>query len=79
MYGHKDTVQLLLSAGAAKDSRNRSGETPFIRACRWGHKDVASALVAAGANTALQDVVWQCDTVASLCVERLSCGRTDRA
>ena len=60
VYGHVDTVQYLVGAGATVDGRNNGGETPLIRACRWGHKPVVAALVAAGANVALQDLVSMC-------------------
>ncbi|HWU75028.1 MAG TPA: ankyrin repeat domain-containing protein [Rhodanobacter sp.] len=44
------TVQRLLELGFAVDSRDEQGATALLRACGAGHRDVATTLLAAGAD-----------------------------
>ena len=61
-YGQDDAASLLIelilnsSTPETIDSLNEGGETPLLRACRWGHASTARKLVAAGANPALVDL-----------------------
>jgi ankyrin repeat protein len=44
-YGHKDTVELLLSSKADVEARNPDGQTSLIIAALKGHKDTVEALL----------------------------------
>lgn len=54
-YGHVETMQLLLDAGAAKDVRDRraKGWTPLLFAAFHGHVHCVALLLAAGADDTL--------------------------
>jgi ankyrin repeat protein len=52
--GHLAAIALLLRAGARPDAKDADGVTALVWAAVGGHADVASALIAAGA-----DVNWQ--------------------
>jgi Ankyrin repeats (3 copies)/Lsr2 len=43
-------VKMLITHGADVEAVNGMGETPLWRAVRWGHREVAQALLAAGAD-----------------------------
>lgn len=43
--GHVEVVELLLEKGADVNSRNYSGLTPLMQACRFGHWEVVQALL----------------------------------
>ncbi|KAK8948005.1 putative E3 ubiquitin-protein ligase XBOS33 [Platanthera guangdongensis] len=43
--GHTEVVELLLEKGADVNSRNYSGLTPLMQACRFGHWEVVQALL----------------------------------
>jgi hypothetical protein len=61
-YGQDEAVtlliELILNSATPEmiDSLNVVGETPLLRACRWGHASTARKLVAAGANPELVDL-----------------------
>jgi cytohesin len=57
LFGHKDTVELLLTYKADVNARTSSGLTPLNFAASEGHKDVASLLLANKAEYNLEDVI----------------------
>eukprot|EP01137_Pigoraptor_chileana_P033754 Opistho-2@25115 len=55
-HGHVDKVRFLIERGV--DVNHRSGpslETALMAACRWGHGTIAQMLIAAGADTSIQN------------------------
>ncbi|KAH6847019.1 putative ankyrin repeat-containing protein [Chaetomium sp. MPI-CAGE-AT-0009] len=53
--GHAEVVKLLLSLGAAVESRDRSGQTPLSHASMSGHLEIVEVLLDAGADVELKD------------------------
>lgn len=51
--GHLDIVSLLLSTGVDVDEQSNGGRTALWLACRWGHVNVAAALLRGGADYTL--------------------------
>jgi ankyrin repeat protein len=43
-------AEVLLSAGADKDAKDKDGETPLRRAAESGHKECVELLLSAGAD-----------------------------
>ncbi len=57
MYGQEECITTLAKLGANLEAENDSGETPLIRASRWGHTDAVTALLKAGASYTAKDAV----------------------
>ncbi|KAL3650483.1 E3 ubiquitin-protein ligase xbat33 [Castilleja foliolosa] len=53
--GHNEIVALLLENGADVNSRNFSGQTPLMQACRYGHWEVVQTLLLYRCNVTKAD------------------------
>ena len=53
---HQEIAELLITAGARIDARDRKGQTVLIRAADWEHGRLAETLIRRGANVNIKDI-----------------------
>ncbi len=64
-----------LPAGSAVDARDKTGDTPLIRAARFGAIDVMRALLRAGADVRLWNLAGQTAFDAATAAHNRACAR----